>query len=343
MYSSASTRMMSIVHTPPLLPPQFSIRQVSDKSELFFFLQQASLLQWNPCPLDLSNVFFDIDKDGFFVCVRTAIGEEGREGVEDDGQEEVVGCVSTVCYDADYAFVGYFIVLEQYQRRGIGAALFRTALAHAGDRRCVGLDGVVEQQSNYSKSGFEHCYDVLRFVGNGITNKSFYPGKDEENRNIKIVSISEVDFAEVAALDRKIHTCERKLLLLRLFAMPGAHARACVDSTGRVLAYGVFRTGVDRPRIGPLVSPNRVLAHALLEDLLLAGSVGPADEFSIDVPAICREGVSLAESISTTGYSTYQCARMYRPSTSASITSLNTNNSQVNMSFCFAQFSMEVG
>jgi len=360
--------MSADVHSPPHLldlPPQFSIRQVANKSELDFFFQQASILQWNPCPLDLSNVFFDIDKKGFFVCVRSttmAKGGGGEEGKEEEEEEEVIGCVSAVRHSADYAFLGYFIVLEEYQRRGIGTALFRTALQHAGRERCIGLDGVVEQQSNYSRSGFAPCYDVLRFVGHGITaTNRTATNRTATNRTApslgdscccnRIVCISEVDFAEVVALDRKIHACERGPLLARLFAMPGVCVKACIDDTGSVLAYGALRPGADRPRIGPLVSPTRAMAHALLEDLLLAGSVGPGDEYSMDVPAASLEGVALAQTLSTTGGSSYQCARMYRPASPSpspspspsSTASAASTAPQVDLSFCFAQLSMEVG
>ncbi len=64
-----------------------------------------------------------------------------------------VAVVSAVNYDDHFAFLGFFIVRPELRGHSYGLQVSQAALAHAGSRT-MGLDGVVEQQDNYAKSGF---------------------------------------------------------------------------------------------------------------------------------------------------------------------------------------------
>ena len=76
-----------------------------------------------------------VDAEGFFI------GEL-------DGQPAAT--ISCVNYDADFAFIGFYIVRRDLRGRGYGMRIWDAAMAHAGNRT-VGLDGVVAQQENYNK------------------------------------------------------------------------------------------------------------------------------------------------------------------------------------------------
>ncbi len=65
--------------------------------------------------------------------------------------------VSCANYSASFAFLGFYIVREDLRGRGYGLRIWDAAIAHAGPR-VIGLDGVVAQQQNYRKSGFELAY-----------------------------------------------------------------------------------------------------------------------------------------------------------------------------------------
>jgi predicted GNAT family N-acyltransferase len=69
--------------------------------------------------------------------------------------------VSCVHYSASFAFLGFYIVPEDLRGRGYGLRIWDAAIAHAGPR-VIGLDGVVAQQQNYRKSGFELAYANVR-------------------------------------------------------------------------------------------------------------------------------------------------------------------------------------
>ena len=59
------------------------------------------------------------------------------------------------------AFLGFHIVREDLRRRGYGLRIWNAAIAHAGPG-VIGLDGVLAQQQNYTKSGFELAYANVR-------------------------------------------------------------------------------------------------------------------------------------------------------------------------------------
>ena len=72
--------------------------------------------------------------------------------------------VSCVRYGTSFAFLGFYIVREDLRGRGYGLRIWNAAIARAGGR-VIGLDGVVTQQENYRKSGFELAYPNIRYGG----------------------------------------------------------------------------------------------------------------------------------------------------------------------------------
>lgn len=62
-------------------------------------------------------------------------------------------------------FLGFYIVIPSRRRQKIGMALWRAGMQLLSSCRNVGLDGVVEQQPNYRKSGFTYAYANVRYEG----------------------------------------------------------------------------------------------------------------------------------------------------------------------------------
>ncbi|HEY9567757.1 MAG TPA: GNAT family N-acetyltransferase, partial [Thalassobaculum sp.] len=77
---------------------------------------------------------------------------------------EPVASISVVNYGPGFGFLGFYICRPDRRGRGIGYRLWQAGMARHGDR-VVGLDGVVEQQDNYRKSGFELAYRNIRHSG----------------------------------------------------------------------------------------------------------------------------------------------------------------------------------
>jgi len=77
---------------------------------------------------------------------------------------EMIAPISVINYDDAFAFLGFYIVRPEFRSQGFGYQLWQQAVRHAG-HRVIGLDGVVDQQANYAKSGFDLAYRNIRHGG----------------------------------------------------------------------------------------------------------------------------------------------------------------------------------
>ncbi|MFJ3194423.1 GNAT family N-acetyltransferase [Streptomyces griseoviridis] len=234
---------------------------------------------WNPGLTD-APAFFTQDPDGFFI---------GRL----DG--EPVSAISVVNYSADYAFLGFYLVRPDLRGRGLGLTTWKTALAHAGSRT-VGLEGVVAQQDNYRRSGFELAHRTARFTGPAPT-AEVPAGVGPARPN---------DFADLLAYDSACGPADRPRFLEAWLTGPGHRAVLRRDSGDRLTGYGVVRPGRDALRVGPLFADTAEDARALFAGLV-ADAAGQL--VSIDVPETSAAGVALAEEAGFT--SSFEAARMY--------------------------------
>ncbi|MFJ3906006.1 GNAT family N-acetyltransferase [Streptomyces sp. NPDC090025] len=237
---------------------------------------------WNPGAADAS-VFFAQDPDGFFV---------GRV----DG--EPVSAISVVNYDADYSFLGFYLVRPDLRGQGHGLATWRAALAHAGDRT-VGLDGVPAQQDNYRRSGFAPAYRTARYVGE-------VPLPDRPVTGV--VPVDRVDPAALAAYDSACHPADRPRFLTPWVSAPGHRALARVTD-GRLTGYGVVRPAESEARIGPLFADTPADASALLDALATEARAFGAPRVAVDMPEANPAAARLA--LSRGLEPSFETARMY--------------------------------
>jgi GNAT superfamily N-acetyltransferase len=78
--------------------------------------------------------------------------------------DEAIASISVVKYDDSFGFLGFYIVKPEFRGRGYGFQLWQAGLAYL--QGCnIGLDGVVAQQDNYLKSGFQLAYRNIRYQG----------------------------------------------------------------------------------------------------------------------------------------------------------------------------------
>lgn len=233
---------------------------------------------WNPGLSDAPS-FFAQDPEGFFI---------GRI----DGQP--VSAVSVVTYGADYAFLGFYLVRPDQRGRGHGLTTWQTALAHAGGRT-VGLDGVVAQQDNYRRSGFELAHRTVRFTGT-VPAARTAPG---------VRPAEAADFASIAAYDSACCPADRPRFLDRWLTDPG-HRTFVRVADGRLTGYAVIRPARDCPRVGPLFADTPEDARALL--LALAADASETG-VAVDIPETNAPAVALAEEFGLTP--SFETARMY--------------------------------
>jgi ribosomal protein S18 acetylase RimI-like enzyme len=248
--------------------PAYSVRLMTlDEVELA--VDWAAREGWNP-GLDDARIFHATDPEGFFV------------GLLDD---EPIASISLVAYDEHFAFLGFYIVKQEFRGHGYGLALWREAMARR-PRPLTGLDGVVAQQANYEKSGFRLAYRNIRFEGTApsMTHEAELP--------CEIVPAHEVPFERLVAYDRELFPAARPgFLQLWLkpeqpaflgFPIGSARSFALVARDGeRILGMGAIRACREGFKIGPLYAEDERTVDVLF--LQLAAYADGANVY-LDVP-----------------------------------------------------------
>ena len=127
----------------------FTIKTMT-KKEVELMIDWAAAEGWNP-GLNDAECYFAADPEGFLV------------GFLDD---EPIATISAINYHDVFGFIGFYIVKPDYRGKGYGIQIWNAALKRLEGLN-IGLDGVVEQQENYKKSGFNLAYRNIRFAGVG--------------------------------------------------------------------------------------------------------------------------------------------------------------------------------
>lgn len=244
------------------------------------FREWAEAEGWNPGRSDIEP-FHAADPRGFFL---------GHL----DG--EPVTSVSGVRYGRDFGFVGFYIARPAIRGRGYGIGIWRAAMAHLAGRN-IGLDGVVEQQENYRRSGFRRAYTHVRYAG--------VPAGAGTSAGIRLVDGRDVPFDRLADYDRRFFPAERDAFLSRWTGLPSHTSLAAVQD-GTLRGFAVMRPAATGFRIGPLHAASQEIASALVHGL--TGDT-PHEPVALDVPDINAPSVELMERLGLEP--TFECARMY--------------------------------
>jgi GNAT superfamily N-acetyltransferase len=259
---------MNVLHIRPMRPDEISIA-----------VNWGAAEGWNPGLAD-DVCFAAADPEGFFI------------GELDGAPAATVSCVN---YGASFAFLGFYIVREDLRGRGYGLRIWNAAIAHAGPR-VIGLDGVVAQQQNYRRSGFEFAYANVRYGGTVTAPDPSQTG---------VVALTEVPLAAVGAYDATVFPAPR-LAFLRAWIGSAGHVGCALLRDGRLVGWGVIRPCRKGRKIGPLVADDRATAEVILSALL--AKVGGGEIF-LDVPSINRDAVALAQDWGLAPV--FETARMY--------------------------------
>ena len=234
--------------------------------EISIAVDWAAAEGWNPGLAD-DACFAVADPEGFLI------------GELDGVPAATVSCVN---YGAGFAFLGFYIVREDLRGRGHGLRIWNAAIAHAGPR-VIGLDGVVAQQQNYRKSGFELAYANIRYGGTVAA--------PDAPPHAGIVPLTEVPLAAVEAYDATVFPGPRTAFLRAWIGSPG-HVGCALVRDGELAGWGVIRPCRKGRKIGPLAADDRAAAEVILSALIASEGGG---EIFLDIPCINRDAVALAQ------------------------------------------------
>jgi len=260
--------------------PQTEIRTMRPE-EIAIAVEWAAREGWNPGLSDAA-CFATVDSEGFLI--------ELKDG-------EPIATISAVNYDDHFTFMGFYIVRPDMRGQGHGWQLFQAAVAHSGNR-VRGGDGVVEQQDNYRKIGFQLAYRNFRYGGELAA-----PGLPADAPALN--ALTDIPLSIVAADEATVFPAQRIEFLRSWISAPGHNGCALVRD-GDLSAWGVIRRCRVGHKIGPLIADDRAGAEAVLDGLLAAAGGG---QVFLDVPEVNKEAVALAEARGLKPV--FETARMY--------------------------------
>ena len=260
-------------------PNMLNIRPMRH-NELSICLDWAAAEGWNPGLHD-STPFFAADPEGFLLA---------------EVRGQAVGMISAVRYGTRFGFIGFYIVLPAYRGQGYGLALWNAAISRL-QGRLTGLDGVVAQQANYRKSGFELAYNNMRMQGQSSIHASTHPA---------IVPLVQVDWLTLLRYDSAIFLCERGIFLKHWIQQSGSTALALVEGD-TLQGYGVIRPCREGYKIGPLFADDNATARHILNALMAHIPLGT--QVQIDIAAHHEGARQMTQSL---GFQpVFETARMY--------------------------------
>ena len=257
----------------------FTIRPMI-RTELDLAIDWAAKEGWNPGIYDADS-FWSVDPEGFFI------------GLENN---KPVATVSAVKYDAGFGFIGFFIVKAEYRSQGFGLLMGRKALDYL--KGCnVGIDGVVEQQENYKRFGFQIAYQNIRFETHGTRSQVMV-----EN----LVPIQKVRLTDLLEYDTRHFPTQRATFVRNWIKQPQATTLAYLEK-GKMTGYGMIRKCRNGFKIGPLFADDYEIAQTILSGLL--SRIRTSEPVFLDVPEINADGLLLAENYNMRRV--FETVRMY--------------------------------
>jgi Acetyltransferase (GNAT) domain/Acetyltransferase (GNAT) family len=251
-----------------------------NRQEVDLAVDWAAAEGWNPGLHD-AKCFYAADPDGFLI---------GLLG------DEPVATISAVKYGTAFGFVGFYIVAPAHRGLGYGLEIWNTGVARL-QGRTIGLDGVVDQQENYKKSGFVFAHRNIRYQGIRMGGAA---------TRAEIIPLSTLSFDAVSAYDRQFFPGARvRFLKCWIGQMQGAALG--FTQGGALLGYGVIRPCRSGYKVGPLFADRPEIA----EDLFLALQEGIPSGAAIflDTPMVNADAVHLARRHQMTAV--FETARMY--------------------------------
>jgi hypothetical protein len=257
------------------------------QSDVALAIEWAAQEGWNPGTSDASS-FFLADPSGFFI---SKLGDQ------------TVAVISAIRYGEQFGFIGLYIVHPDFRGRGFGWEIWQVGMNYLQGLP-IGLDGVVVQQSNYQKSGFQLAHRNIRFTG--------YSRKIElalDSADGLIVSLDQIPFSMIQTFDKSFFPVDRSVFLSNWISQPDSFALGLIKD-GVIYGYGVIRPCRVGFKIGPLFANSELAAEKLYTSL--CASVANNSPVFLDVPECNPKAMALAHRHHMQPM--FETARMYKGS-----------------------------
>ncbi len=261
----------------------YTIRNMNE-NETKIAVDWASKEGWNPGIYDL-NAFYKTDPTGWWI------------GFLND---EPISVITAIKYKSGFSFVGFYVVKPEFRGKGYGIKLWNRAIESLNGMIC-GLDGVVDQQENYKKSGFVYAHRNIRYKTQGIKNLNINP---------YICDIDSISFNELIKYDSECFPSSRPEFLSEWIKSPESFT-LCHTQNNSIKGYGTIRKCEEGYKIGPLFADNEIIAEELLLSLL--NKVNETDNVYFDIPETNPLSVKIVNKYNMNYV--FETARMYKNGT----------------------------
>lgn len=235
---------------------------------------------WNPGLHD-ADCYFQADPEGFLI---------GTVG------DQPIASISAVRYAEDYGFIGFYIVDPQWRGQGYGLQIWNAGIKQLAGRT-VALDGVVDQQTNYAKSGFSYAFRNVRHQG---------IGDGQPASMASVVAVKNLPYEQVLAYSNRFFPTDRRHFDHAWFFQPNAHALCQLDGDA-IVGCGVLRQCRSGYKMGPLFADTPDAAESLFA--AMKAQVPRGEPFFLDTPEINPAAVALAKAHGME--LSFETARMY--------------------------------
>jgi len=251
-----------------------------NRKEIDMAVEWAAKEGWNP-GLEDAAAFWAADPTGFLIGLLNG---------------EPVATVSAVKFGNTFGFIGFYIVKPGFRGQGYGIQVWNAAIEYLKNRN-IGLDGVVDQQDNYKKSGFTLAYSNIRYEGKTTP----------ANRDLSMITELTInDFNVIHAYDAPFFPALRTAFLKEWISQKNAHVLGIINKN-KLTGYGMIRTCRSGFKIGPLFCDTKQLADMIFE--ALCDSVEPGFPVYLDIPETNPAAIALAEKQDMK--EVFKTARMY--------------------------------
>lgn len=272
---------------------RYAIRTMT-RDDLDLAVEYAAAEGWNPGLAD-ADAFHTADPGGFLI--GEFVGGDAREPVS---------CISAVSYHGRFGFIGFYIVRPEHRGRGHGIAIWNAGMERL-QGHLIGLDGVVDQQENYKRSGFVLAHRNVRRSCTAF----------EAETPDGVAPLTPADAERLGPCDRWVFPEERTAFLTSWLSRPHIGAFG-FERGGRLVGYTVVRPCREGWKIGPLAADDPAVAealfaaasdHAAATGTAVRPEATEAPTIYLDVPETNADACALAD---RHGMDTvFETARMY--------------------------------
>jgi ribosomal-protein-alanine N-acetyltransferase len=221
-----------------------------------------------------------------------------------------IGCIAGVRYNAEYGFIGLFLVQPDQRGKGYGRQLWAHALDHLSGLSCIGIEAAPDRVADYAGWGFTAASPTRRWqrVGPAGVDSSV----DGSTESLTLIEGAAIPQRAVQAYDATREPSPRPHFLADWLGHPAGTVLALIDAHGACHGFGRIRPCLlhrgEGWRIGPLLADTPALAAQLL-NALMARHAGVV---LIDAPAANPEAGHLLLQL---GFAVVaETLRMYRGS-----------------------------